>query len=158
MNPSSKIIQILNFEEGYKEKPYIDTEGFPTVACGLKIGPKNAALSNYQFTVPRKVGDVWLQEFVDRTVAECRANSRIAEALGFCNTERADIIYSMAYQLGTKGLAGFANTLAAVARGDFKTGAAGMLDSLWARQTPNRAKRHAEVMRSGTLDAYKGLL
>jgi hypothetical protein len=48
----SRIIEILNFEEGYKEKPYIDTQGYPTVAGGIKIGPKGAKLSNYTFTVP----------------------------------------------------------------------------------------------------------
>ncbi|EBO1993945.1 lysozyme, partial [Salmonella enterica subsp. enterica serovar Kentucky] len=26
----SQIIPLLNFEEGYREKPYIDTEGYPT--------------------------------------------------------------------------------------------------------------------------------
>lgn len=36
----SKIIQILTYEEGYKDRPYIDTEGYPTVACGIVIGPK----------------------------------------------------------------------------------------------------------------------
>ncbi len=54
----SQIIEILNFEEGYVEAPYLDTQGFPTVAGGICIGPKGAALSNYVFRVPRQVGDV----------------------------------------------------------------------------------------------------
>lgn len=36
----SQIIPILNFEEGYREKPYRDTLGYPTVAGGIKIGLK----------------------------------------------------------------------------------------------------------------------
>lgn len=154
----SQIIQILNYEEGFKEKPYIDTEGYPTVACGIKIGPKGASLSNYTFTVPRKVGDVWLQQFVDSTINQCRTNPAIYAALQQCNPARADILYSMGYQLGVAGLAGFKNTLVMISNGQFDEAANGMLNSLWARQTPNRAKRHAAVMRSGDYDVYKGLI
>ncbi|WP_313752421.1 lysozyme [Mixta calida] len=154
----SQIIQILSYEEGYREKPYVDSEGYPTVACGIKIGPKGASLSNYTFTVPRKVGDVWLQCFVDSTINQCRSNPAIYAALQQCNPARADILYSMGYQLGVAGLAGFKNTLVMISNGDFDAAANGMLNSLWARQTRNRALRHADVMKTGTYDVYKGLI
>ena len=154
----SQIISILSFEEGYKEKPYVDTEGYPTVACGIKIGPKGAKLSNYTFTVPRAVGDVWLQVFVDSVQVQCRNNRAINDALNACNVARADIIYSMAYQMGVNGLASFKNTLSMIASGKFDEAASGMLNSLWARQTPNRARRHAEVMKTGSYDIYKGVI
>ncbi|MFS9649354.1 glycoside hydrolase family protein [Enterobacter hormaechei] len=154
----SQIIPLLNYEEGYREKPYIDTEGYPTVACGIKVGPKGASLSNYTFTVPRDVGDVWLEIFVDKVISQCVSSPSIYAALNRCNKARADIIYSMAYQMGVGGLEGFKNTLAMVAAGNYSGAANGMLSSLWAKQTPDRAKRHAEVMRSGDMTAYAGLL
>lgn len=154
----SQIIPILNYEEGYRERPYIDTEGFPTVACGIKIGPKGAPLSNYIFSVPRGVGDVWLQVFTDKVIAQCSLTPSIRAALQKCNPARADILYSMAYQMGVNGLAGFKNTLAMISAGKFDEASSGMLNSKWARQTPNRARRHAEVMRSGSYDIYKGLI
>lgn len=154
----SNIVKILNYEEGYKERPYIDTEGYPTVACGVKIGPKGAHLSNYTFTVPREVGDVWLESFVASTIKKMNENPLIISAMKACNQERQDILTSMAYQMGVQGLAGFKNTLAMVASGNFSGAASGMLSSKWAKQTPNRANRHAEVMRTGTLDAYKGII
>ncbi|UYU30296.1 lysozyme family protein [Siccibacter colletis] len=154
----SQIIPILNYEEGYRERPYIDTEGFPTVACGIKIGPKGAPLSNYTFSVPRGVGDVWLQVFTDKVIAQCSSTPSIRAALQKCNPARADILYSMAYQMGVNGLAGFKNTLAMIAAGKFDEASSGMLNSKWARQTPNRARRHAEVMSSGSYDIYKGLI
>lgn len=154
----SRIIEILNFEEGYKEKPYIDTQGYPTVAGGIKIGPKGAKLSNYTFTVPREVGDLWKKSFVQSTIAQMWKSTTIASAMSSCNDARCDILVSMAYQMGAEGLAGFKNTLAMIAAKRFDDAAKGMLNSLWARQTPNRARRHAEVMRSGTYDAYKGLI
>lgn len=154
----SNIVKILNYEEGYKERPYIDTEGYPTVACGVKIGPKGASLSNYIFTVPREVGDVWLESFVASTIKKMNENPLIISAMKACNQERKDILISMAYQMGVQGLAGFKNTLAMVSSGNFSGAESGMLSSKWAKQTPDRANRHAEVMRTGTLDAYKGVI
>lgn len=154
----SQIIQILSFEEGYDAKPYLDSLRYPTVACGIKIGPKNAPLSHYTFTVPRQVGDVWLQTFVDGVINQCRNNSSVYAALQKCNPARADILYSMAFQLGINGLAGFKKTLVMISNGNFTGAATEMLDSTWNKQTPERAQRHAEVMRTGTYDIYKGLI
>ncbi len=56
----------------------------------------------------------------------------------------------MAFQLGTAGLLGFTNTLQLVQAGKYAEAGAAMLQSKWAQQTPNRAKRLAEQMRTGT--------
>lgn len=152
----SQIIPILNFEEGYVESPYLDTLGFPTVAGGIRIGPKGASLSNYTFRVPRKVGDVWKQVIVDEKVLDMNSRPAIYAALKQCNPARADVLYSMAYQMGVDGLAAFKNTLVMISNGNFSGAAEGMLNSLWAKQTPGRARRHAEVMRTGSYDIYKG--
>lgn len=154
----SQIIPILNFEEGYRERPYLDTQGFPTVAGGIKIGPKGASLANYTFTVPRAVGDVWKQTVVAAKQAEMSRSPLIANALKQCNPARADILTSMAFQMGTDGLGEFRKTLMFISNADFISAAKEMLDSTWARQTSARARRHAEVMRTGTYDIYKGLI
>lgn len=154
----SQIIALLRFEEGFKPAPYPDTEGYPTVGTGFKIGPKGAALSNYTFTLPKEVNDVWLQCLVNDTVAKMNTYPVIFSALKQCNDARRDILISMAYQMGVGGLAGFKNTLAMIAAGNFAGAADGMMSSLWAKQTKNRAARHAEVMRSGDMTIYAGLL
>jgi lysozyme len=152
----SQIIPILNFEEGYVEMPYLDTLGFPTVAGGIRIGPKGASLSNYTFSVPRSVGDVWKAVIVDAKKIEMNKRQNIAAAMKQCNPAREDILISMAYQLGVNGLAEFKKALIFISNGDFTSGANEMLNSLWARQTQGRARRHAEVMRTGSYDIYKG--
>lgn len=154
----SKIVQILAFEEGYKEKPYIDTEGYPTVGCGILIGPKDAPLKYYAFTVPREVGDIWMQKIVNDKIKEMNNRPVLLAALKQCNEAQADVLYSMAYQLGIDGLSAFKNTLLMVSNRNFAGAAEGMLSSLWAKQTPERAKRHAEAMRSGSYDAWKGAI
>lgn len=146
------ITSLLQYEEGFREKPYLCSEGYPTVGTGIRIGPKGAALSNYQFTVPREVDAVWLQSILNRTIRGMFDNARIASAMraaGTLDTARTSVLVSMAYQMGVAGLAQFKNTLYLVETKQFEEAAKAMLDSKWARQTPNRAKRHAEQMRSG---------
>lgn len=154
----SQIIPILNFEEGFRARPYIDSEGYPTVGTGFLIGPKGAAISNYTFSLSKNVSDVWLQELVDAKFAEMKSNPTIYSALKQCNPARSDVLQSMAYQLGTQGLAGFKNTLQMISVGNFTGAAAGMMNSLWAKQTRSRALRHSEVMKTDTYDIYKGLI
>ena len=77
------------------------------------------------------------------------SNERIAKAMNVLDEARTAVLVSMAYQMGVAGLAQFKNTLSLIEHKHFDDAAKAMLDSKWAKQTPNRAKRHAEQMRSG---------
>lgn len=59
------------------------------------------------------------------------------------------VLVMMAFQLGIDGLLKFKNTLAKTRAGDYAGAADSMLKSLWAKQTPARAKRTAMMMRTG---------
>ena len=146
------IVSLLNFEEGYSEKPYYCSEGYPTIATGKRIGPKGAPLSNYQFTASKQLAAVWLSEELQQKVADMSAHANITAAMAACNDARKAILISMAYQMGADGLAKFNNTLKAVAEQRWSDAANGMLNSSWAKQTPNRAKRHAKQMLTGEWD------
>ena len=153
----SNIINLLNYEEGFKEKPYYCSEGYPTIATGIRIGPKNAPLKLYEFTVSKAVGAVWLSEMIQQKVADMSTHSNITAAMAVCNDARKAVLISMAYQMGADGLAAFSNTLKAVAERRWNDAANGMLNSKWAKQTPNRASRHAQQMLSGNwAPEYKG--
>jgi lysozyme len=62
---------------------------------------------------------------------------------------RKGVLVGMVFQLGTAGFDSFKNTLRAIAERRYADAAQGMLSSLWARQTPARVKRMAEIMRTG---------
>ena len=62
---------------------------------------------------------------------------------------RQDVLAQMAFQMGTGGLVKFRTTLAHVQAGRFAEAAEAMGKSAWARQTPARARRLAEQMRTG---------
>lgn len=62
---------------------------------------------------------------------------------------RGAVLLDMAYNMGVAGLMNFHHMLAAVQAGDWKTAAAEMLNSTWAKQVKNRAYRLAAVMENG---------
>ncbi|MBF0035846.1 glycoside hydrolase family protein [Citrobacter freundii] len=149
MIESSRIIPLLRQEEGVEHKPYIDSLGYPSIGVGFKIGPQGAPLSHYTFSLVDDTINSWLYSFVDSTQEQMAANADIASALVCCNQPRQDILTSMGYQMGVSGLAGFHHMLDAISKEDWEEAASQMLDSTWAKQTPERAQRHADVMRSG---------
>lgn len=148
------VIRLLNKEEGWSSVPYYCSEGYPTVATGIRIGPKGAPLSQYQFKVSKAVGAVWLSEEVQSKLADMQKHPNIVAALAACNDARQGVLISMAFQMGADGLSAFVNTLRFIANKQWKEAHDGMLNSKWAKQTPERAKRHANQILSGEWDKY----
>lgn len=151
----SSLVKLIEFEEGWREKPYLCTEGYPTVGYGFRIGPKGAPLSHYDFILPREAGDAWLARYLGGLVATMRTYPRIDAALKACNnpdglalTPRQAVLISMAYQMGVEGLNAFRQTLLCIQAGDWLQAETQMLKSRWANQTPKRARRHAKQMRT----------
>lgn len=135
--------RIIEQEEGWRDTPYYDHLGYPTVGYGFNLHmPKNAPLPG--FVLPKAAGDAWLQSFIDAI------RSQLEEELSWMNEDRQSIIISMAYQMGIKGVLGFGNMWSAIRRQDWDSASDEMLDSRWARQTPARAHRHATVMQTGS--------
>lgn len=62
---------------------------------------------------------------------------------------RQDVLCNMAFQMGIGGLKQFRFTLGAVRTGQYGLAAKAMLQSKWAKQTPERAAELAEQMRTG---------
>ena len=146
------IISLLNVEEGYSETPYYCSAGYPTIGVGQRIGPKGAPLKLYEFTVSKALAAVWLADKVKETLADMDKYPNIRAAMAVCNEPRQAILISMAYQMGADGLSKFTNTLKSVATQNWHAAQAGMLASKWAKQTPNRANRHATQMLTGVWD------
>lgn len=157
------IYDLLEFEEGWKSKPYLCSEGYPTVGFGFKIGPKGASLSYYPFTLPRTAGEVWMRcilddmvhridtekAYIDIRKALNKLRSLTAPGVSDYADPRICVLLSMCYQMGVDGVAAFKTTLGHIATASFGNAKSGMLASKWARQTPHRAARHADTMLKG---------
>lgn len=82
-------------------------------------------------------------------IAEVEEKLVRAGLLSGLNDARKAVLINMAFQLGFNGLSKFRNMLAAVQSEQYVLAASEMLDSLWAKQTPNRAKELSEQMLTG---------
>ena len=134
---------ILKKEEGWRSTPYYCSEGYPTVGYGFKLADKDAPLP--KFYLPKPVGEVWLQQEIEEVLQHLYSD------VNTLNPVRASVLVSMAFQLGLVGLRKFKRMWAAVEASEWDEAAKEMLDSLWATQTPQRANRHAEMMRTGNM-------
>ena len=143
------LYNVLKFEEGYSSKVYYCSEGYPTIGIGTKIGPKDAPLSHYTFTVTEKIANAMLEEEV-RGITNKLIQHRWYVDLNEC---RQTMIKSMAYQLGYNGLMKFKKMITALEVKDFNEASKQAMDSRWHKQTPARAARHARVIQSGNIDS-----
>lgn len=61
---------------------------------------------------------------------------------------RQNVLYCMAFQLGVGGLMEFTAMLKCLEAQNYPRAAEAMLDSLWAKQTPSRAQKLADLIQS----------
>lgn len=134
------ITRLLRGDEGEILTAYTDHLGYLTIGVGRLIDK-------------RKGGGITKEES-----AYLLANDIMRKSIELDNKlswwkslddARRGVLLSMAFQMGVDGLLGFKNTLSMVKSGDYEGAAKGMLNSLWAKQTPERAGRMAEQMRTG---------
>lgn len=141
---------IIKKDEGFEEKPYRCTEGFPTIGYGRVVGKKGEPLPNIKTT--KQDEQVYLNVKIAST-AELLAKTYPNVWMRLNDVRRA-VLVSMAYQLGMVGVGGFKRMWAALGALNYSEAAKQMLDSKWYTQTPNRVKRNADMMMSGELDKY----
>ena len=131
----------LRRDEGTKATVYKDTLGFDTIGVGRLIDSRKPGAG----LRPDEIDYLLRNDINDRVSALEKALQwfdRLDEA-------RRGALINMAFQLGTAGLLGFKSTLALVAAGKYAEASEQMLKSKWATQTPDRAKRLAEQMKTG---------
>ena len=154
-DPASIAIPVIKFEEGFRSQPYYCSGGFPTIGYGHSCSTtKGASLSTCPSYISESAASDLLSKDINSKSSCIRSYSSILSAFNAADDRRAAILISMAYQMGCSGLNKFQNFLSAMARKDWSRAKVEMLDSSWARQTPNRAIRHAEVISSGKCSTY----
>jgi lysozyme len=131
---------LLERDEGRVRHAYQDHMGYWTLGVGRLIDSrKGGGLSDEEI-------DFLLDNDIKAKTAEVRKALPWFDRL---DEVRQAVLVSMAFQMGTAGLLKFKNTLALIERGDYPAAARGMLESLWAKQTPLRAARLADMMEEG---------
>lgn len=124
------LIEDLKQEEGFEGVVYKCSEGFDTIGYGSRM------------PITKEEAELLL---------EYRLKGMKAQLTGYLydidiKDEAWDILFNMSYQMGVKGVLNFKNMIKALKDNDYKEASIQMLDSLWAKQTPNRAKRLSDRM------------
>lgn len=130
----------LRRDEGVVPFAYQDHLGYWTIGVGRLIDKrKGGGLSDAEI-------DFLLSNDIDRF------EKQVIDAIPWysrLDDVRQRVLVNMAFNLGIAGLLGFKNTLAMIERGDYAGAAKGMLNSKWATQVGERAKRLATMMETG---------
>ncbi len=144
----SPLAELLRREEGLRLTVYDDATGKPLTPGMTLTGHPTIGIGR---CLDRKgLTTAEAAMLLENDIAEIR--EQLAQALPWVTAlseARQTVLQAMTFQLGLAGLLKFRATLSAIQRGDFAAAADGMLASLWARQTPARARRMAEMMRAG---------
>jgi lysozyme len=127
----------LKVDEGIRLKPYLDTVGKWTIACGRNLSDKGLSMLEVDFLLEN-----------DLTDAERDARSLVVTFDKLTDARKA-VLLNMALNLGRSRLAGFKRFLEAIHAEAWEQAAAEMLDSTWAKQVKGRADRLARQMREG---------
>lgn len=136
----SNIRDQLKRDEGTVLSEYKDHLGYSTIGTGRLIDKRKGG------GITQTEADYLLDNDIAKVVHGVRSRFPWSEKL---DDVRRGVLVNMAFQMGIEGLAGFKNTLAMIERGDYQAASAGMLNSLWAKQTPARAQRLSKQMASG---------
>ena len=130
------LLESIKKHEGFVEHVYDDSLGIPTIGYGFAI--KDLVLDE----------DI-AEEILIRKLEKLKrnANSRF-RWLEDMPVVIQEVILNMCYQLGVTGVSKFRRAISALQEGDWDEAANEMLDSLWARQTPNRATELSNIVRN----------
>lgn len=137
---NDNLIKQIISEEGEVLSAYQDHLGYLTIGVGRLIDKRMGGGITQDESRYLLANDI--KKFTDS----------VAKALPFyndLNDARKGVLIGMAFQMGLNGLLQFKNTLQLMKLGNYEEASKGMLNSLWARQTPERAKRMAQQMATG---------
>jgi len=137
-----RLLASVKKHEGYRNKVYLDTLGKRTVGVGhLCVEEFWEDDKEYEEKFLMDILEADLQNAIKGAkdlMSEhgCMDIDEIAE----------EIIIEMIFQLGKTGVSKFKNMWKALSALEYSTAAMEMLDSRWAKQTPNRAEAMSAEM------------
>ncbi|QDP50676.1 MAG: putative endolysin [Prokaryotic dsDNA virus sp.] len=122
--------------EGYVGIVYKDSLGIDTIGYGFAIKDLELDRDICDLILERKI-----QELEDRVKLKFGWYPFMPKVI-------QDVVMEMCYQLGVTGFSKFVKTITYLKDKDFKNASIEMLDSKWAKQTPNRAKKMSKIVGS----------
>ena len=130
------LLKKIKKHEGFRSTVYKCTEGYDTIGYGFAIK------------------DLFLDEDIAELILVRNLAilvERIRKTFPWVNDaprEIQEVVVDMCYQLGVSGFSKFKKTIYLLETEQYEEASIEMLDSLWAKQTPSRAKELSEEVRA----------
>lgn len=124
-------------DEGIRLKPYKDTVGKLTIGTGRNLDDVGITDAEARFLLLNDISKVRLG-----LLTKLPWTSMLDDA-------RRGVLENMAFNMGVDGLTQFKNTLSLIQKGDYDKASVEMLESKWASQVGDRAKRLSNQLRTG---------
>ena len=131
------LLKRIKENEGYRESVYKCSAGVDTIGIGFAI--KDLKLSE-------EICTIILEQRVNELFRKCYDK---LEWFPFQPEPVQGVIVEMIYQMGFTGTMKFKKMIGHLKKRNYEGASEEMIDSLWAKQTPARAKRLAQIMRAG---------
>ena len=138
--------------EGLKLSPYKCTAGKLTIGVGrcVETNPFTTeelkAIGDWQHGITKNAAIMLLKNDIEK--CKMQLTSKIPFYCGL-DKERQYALLDMCFQMGINGLLKFKNMLKALKNREYNRAAYECLNSSYAEQTPNRAKRIANLIKTG---------
>ena len=129
--------------EGYRNKVYLDTLGKRTVGVG------HLCVEDF-WEDDKEYEEKFLMDILLDDLQNAIKGARELKEEHSCtdiDEIAQEILVEMVFQLGKNGVSKFRNMWKALSEKNYIGASYEMLDSRWAKQTPNRAKAMAEQMK-----------
>ena len=123
-----ELLKEIKKHEGFKPRVYKCTEGIDTIGYGFAIKDLHLDEDIAELILMRKI-----QNLLERIISTF-------DWFEESPNEVKSVVTNMCYQLGVRGFSKFKKTIYYLETQQFDEASKEMLDSKWARQTPNRAK------------------
>ena len=139
-----RLMESVKKHEGYRNKVYLDTLGKRTVGVG------HLCVEDF-WEDDKEYEERFLMEILAEDLQNAINGARELKEEHSCtdiDEIAQEIIVEMVFQLGKNGVSKFKNMWKALSEHNYTGASYEMLDSKWAKQTPNRAKSMAELMKS----------
>jgi len=131
-----KLLERIKEHEGFRSKVYKCTEGYDTIGYGFAI--KDLELDE-------DIAEEILMRKLTKLIKQVRSKF---DWLDSVPREVQGVLVEMSYQMGVTGVTKFKKALHAMQMFQWRIAATELLDSRWAKQTPNRAKELSDIIKS----------
>ena len=142
-----QLLTQLQFEEGRRNEAYMCPAGHRTIGIGHNLD----VLPEYHGSpIPDRLSDAEIDAiFTDDVYRAANTLTSTWKPFGRLSPARRDALVNMAFQMGAAGVLRFVQMLAFLERGMWSEAAKAALNSEWAKQTPERARRVAHQLQTG---------